>query len=154
MPARRGETHGAHGTGRRLRRGRDAEAIIEYKNVLQIDPNNADAHFGLSQAFLKNKQLREAFWELRETVRLDPSNLPAKIQFGQIAIYAGELEEALSQARGDRRGFLQVHAHLLKGHVLDTLKRRDEALEAFQTALEEGPENRFALVNARGPAGG
>ncbi len=65
-----------------------AEAIIEYKNVLQIDPNHGEAHWGLARAFLKTKQTRDGFWELRETARLDPDNLEAKLQFGQIAIYA------------------------------------------------------------------
>ena len=74
-----------------------AEAIIEYKNVLQIDPNHGAAHWGLARAYLRSKQTRDGFWELRETVRLDPSNLEAKLQFGQIAIYAGELDEARAQ---------------------------------------------------------
>ena len=55
-----------------------AEAVIEYKNVLQIDPNHADAHYGLAQAYLQNDQAREGYWELRETVRLDPKNRDAK----------------------------------------------------------------------------
>ena len=75
-----------------------AEAIIEYKNVLQIDPNRADAHYGLAKAFLQLGQAKEGFWELRETVRLDPKNHDAAVQFGQISIYAGELEEALKRA--------------------------------------------------------
>ena len=46
-------------------------AIIEYKNVLQLDPNNAAAHWGLAKGYLANQQIPEGFWELRETVRLD-----------------------------------------------------------------------------------
>src|SRR5512134_1406197 len=57
------------------------EAIIEYKNVLQIDPNHPQAHWKLSQAYLKGNKPREGFWELRETVRLDPENHDAKLQF-------------------------------------------------------------------------
>ena len=74
------------------------EAIIEYKNVLQIAPNDAQAHFGLSQAYLKTGEARAAFWELRETVRLDPTNQEAKLQFAQLSIVAGEFEEALARA--------------------------------------------------------
>ncbi|MBW2693387.1 MAG: tetratricopeptide repeat protein, partial [Deltaproteobacteria bacterium] len=32
-------------------------AIIEYKNVLQLDPNNAAAHWGLAKGYLANQQI-------------------------------------------------------------------------------------------------
>src|SRR5262245_43425527 len=74
-----------------------SEAVIEYKNVLQLDPNHAGAHWGLARTHLQTGNAKEGFWELRETVRLDPKNYDAAVQFAQISIYAGELEEALKR---------------------------------------------------------
>ena len=51
---------------------KQAEAIIEYKSVLQLDPNHAAAHYALAKAYLRNNLAREGYWELRESVRLDP----------------------------------------------------------------------------------
>src|SRR5262245_5156796 len=72
---------GEQTTADHLKRGEEyqeqkkyAEAVIEYKNVLQIDPNNATAHYELAKSHLQLGQAREGFWELRETVRLDPKN--------------------------------------------------------------------------------
>ena len=125
---------------------KQAEAIIEYKSVLQLDPNHAPAHFALARAYLFNRQPREGFWELRETVRLDPSNLDAKLQFAQLAILAGEPEEALAQSESviatDPKN---VMGYLMKGQALEVLKRNDEALQAFEKALEVGPEDPAAL---------
>jgi len=127
--------------------GKVDEAIIEYKNVLQIDPNHADAHYGLARAYLRNRKAREGFWELRETVRLDPQNLEARLQFGQLSVYAGELEEALKQAEAvieaepDDR-----NAHLLKAEVLEAQKQPQEARAAYERALEIDPESRVALL--------
>jgi tetratricopeptide (TPR) repeat protein len=124
-----------------------AEAIIEYKNVLQIDPNHGGAHWGLARAYLQTKQTRDGFWELRETARLDPSNLEAKLQFGQLAIYAGELDEALAQAEeviAADPG--RVAAYLLKGRVLEALRRPAEAQEAYEQALEANSESAAALL--------
>ena len=124
-----------------------ASAIIEYKNVLQINPNRGDAHWGLARAYLRSKQTREGFWELRETARLDPSNLEAKLQFGQIAIYAGELDESLAQAEeviaADPS---RVTAYLLKGRVLEALRRPGEAQEAYEQALEVDSESAATLL--------
>jgi tetratricopeptide (TPR) repeat protein len=128
-----------------------AEAIIEYKNVLQIDPNSAEAHWQLSQAYLKSDKAREGFWELRETVRLDPKNHDAKLQFAQISIFAGELEEAL--ARADEviaEDPARPDAYLVKGQAHEALKQIDEARAAFLKAVEVKPEDvtsRLLLAN-------
>ena len=124
-----------------------AEAIIEYKNVLQLDPNQAGAHWGLARAYLQNKQPRQGFWELRETVRLDSSNLEAKLQFAQVSIYAGELDEALKQSdeviASDPN---MVTAYMVRAQVLEALKRPEEALEGLEKAYELEPDNDAALL--------
>jgi tetratricopeptide (TPR) repeat protein len=123
------------------------EAIIEYKNVLQIDPNHADAHFQLSQAYLKSEKPREGFWELRETVRLDPKNHDAKLQFAQISIYAGEIEEALKRAdEVIAENASRADAHMVRAQALEALKEMDTARETYARAIEVEPENRGALL--------
>ena len=123
------------------------EAIIEYKNVLQIDPNHADAHFQLSQAYLKSEKPREGFWELRETVRLDPSNHDAKLQFAQISIYAGELEEALRRAdEVIAEDATRADAFMVRGQALEALKDVEAAREALAKGVEVEPKNRGALL--------
>jgi tetratricopeptide (TPR) repeat protein len=118
------------------------EAIIEFKSVLQIDPNVGDAHYGLAHAYLRMNRPREGFWQLRETVRLDPANHEAKLEFSQLAILAGEKDEALRQASAVVEADpSNVRAHLVKGQTLDSLDRRDEALESYEQALALAPEN-------------
>ena len=123
------------------------EAAIEFKNVLQLDPNQADAHYQLSQAYLRMQKVREGFWELRETVRLDPKNLDAKVQFAQLSIFAGELDESLQRANevieADPK---RADAYMVKGQVLDSLKRPDEAREALAKAVEVDPKNQGAIL--------
>ena len=123
------------------------EAIIEFKNALQIDPNNAEAHYKLSQSYLKTKKTKEAFWELRETVRIDPSNHDAKLQFAQISIYAGELEDALQRAdeviASDAN---RADAYIVKAQAHEGLKQPDEALAALEDAVRVEPENSGAQM--------
>jgi tetratricopeptide (TPR) repeat protein len=127
------------------------EAIIEFKNVIQLDPKNAEGHWQLSQAFLKSDKPREGFWELRETVRLDPKNHDAKLQFAQISVFAGELEEALARAEEViAEDPNRVEAYLVQGQALEALKRMDEALAAFKKAVEVKPDDlasRLLLAN-------
>jgi tetratricopeptide (TPR) repeat protein len=125
---------------------RNEEAIIEFKSVLQIDPNVAEAHYGLAHAFLRTNKVREGFWELRETIRLDPTNHRAKLEFSQLAILAGEKEEALEQASSVVDADpSNIQAHLVKGQALDSLDRRDEALEAYKRGLAVDPKDETAM---------
>jgi tetratricopeptide (TPR) repeat protein len=137
-----------------MEEARYPEAIIEFKSVLQIDPNVGEAHYGLARAYLRTNKPREGFWELRETVRLDPANHDAKLEFSQLAILAGEQEEALRQASSVvEEDPSNIRARLLKGQALDQLDRRDEALESYEEALAAAPEDESAMrvvAKARG----
>jgi tetratricopeptide (TPR) repeat protein len=114
-------------------------AIIEYKNVLQIDPNNADAHWGLAKGYLADKQIQAGFWELRETVRLAPENNAARAQLSQLLLLGGDPDEALVQAEEliSRDG---EHGHLHRAQALDRLERTDEALEEYELAIAAAPD--------------
>jgi len=114
-------------------------AIIEFKNVLQINPNNAEAHWGLAKSYLADQQLQAGFWELRETVRLDPDNNDARSQLSQLLLLGGDPDEALVQAgelidRGGESG------HLLRAQALDRLDRTDEAFKEYELAIASAPD--------------
>jgi tetratricopeptide (TPR) repeat protein len=74
------------------------EAIIEFKNVLQIDPEHAAAHEALSLAYLEVQKPREAYWEMSETVRLDPENVPARLRYGTVSSAIGDHDLSMVQA--------------------------------------------------------
>jgi tetratricopeptide (TPR) repeat protein len=126
-----------------------AEAIIEFKSVLEVDPNRADAHYGLAKALLKEKKIRQAYWELQETVRLDPSNLDARVEYGQLLLFGKEsdIENALTQAEAVLAAEpKRASAWVLKARSLQALKRDDEAGEAFARAVEAAPEEAAPLL--------
>ena len=96
-----------------------AAAIIEYKNVLQLDPNHAQAHYALAGTYLANKQTKEGFWELRESVRLDPDNIEARVQLGQLLLLARDSEEALVQSDA----IIESGESLISGYLVRWLRK-------------------------------
>jgi len=124
-----------------------SEAIIEYKNVLQIDPNAGDVHFKLSKAYMKDGKIREGFWELRETVRLDDSNVMAKIQLAQMLYLGKELEEALVQAEAALAAEPENStAHIVKAQILSGMNRFDDALLSYAKAVEMAPDDHRPML--------
>ena len=117
--------------------------------MLQIDPNQAKAHYGLARAYLASKQAQRAYWELQETVRLDPKNLDARLEYAQFLLLGkkDELEEAIKQAdeviAADPE---RLAALLLKGRALQSLERQDEALAVYEQATEKAPKDAAPLL--------
>ena len=124
-----------------------AEAIIEYKNVLQLDPNAGEVHFKLSKAYMKQGKVREGFWELRETVRLDDSNVVAKIQLAQMLFLGKELEEALAQVdEAIAADPNRPEAHVVRANVLEGMNRGPEALLSYAKAVEVAPDDEGPIL--------
>jgi len=57
--------------------GKYADAVIQYSKAIQLDSRSAQAHYQLSQAYLKLKDTNRAFQELTRTVDLAPDNYRA-----------------------------------------------------------------------------
>lgn len=122
--------------------GKYNEAIIEFKNALQIDPNLAAAHEGLANAYLKSDQLMEGYWELSETVRLDPDNIDARLTYATLSLAAKRNEDALEQAEAivaldPESG----PGHLLLGQAFANLDRWDEVAVPLERAVELVPDD-------------
>jgi tetratricopeptide (TPR) repeat protein len=136
-------------------------AIIEFKNALQLEPNNGKAHYELAKVYLANSMAREGFWELRETVRLDPENYDAKVQLAQLLVVAGDPDEAMTHA--DAAVALDANkaaGYLVRGQALNALSRLDESMDAFETAVRVAPDKAHPVlmlaiaVNERGDRAG
>jgi tetratricopeptide (TPR) repeat protein len=126
-----------------------AEAVIEFKNVLQLDPNHAAAHYGLAKSYLGQRDLQRAYWELQESARLDPTNVDAKLQYAEFLLLGKEedLQQAV-QLAGEVLGQApeRVEPYLLRARALQSLGKPEEARADFQKAVEVMPESGVALL--------
>ena len=125
------------------------EAILEYKNVLQIDPNQPKAHYGLARAYLGSKQAQRAYWELQETVRLDPAHTDARLEYAQFLLLGKqeELNQAIEQADAVLAAKPDLLAALLlKGRALQTLERHDESRAVYEHAMETAPKDAAPIL--------
>jgi len=130
--------------------GKIEEAIIEYKNVLQIDPNHGQAHDRLAIAYMEVEKPRESYWEMSEAVRLDPENIEARLRYGTLSFAIGDHDIAIEQANA----IVELEPDTARGYVLraQALEGKgdlDAAEEDFKTAIRSdlvGPAYQYLAM--------
>lgn len=124
-----------------VEKGQYDEAVIEFKNVLQINPEHAGAHEALSLAYLETEKPREAYWEMSETVRLDPKNVEARLRYGTISAAIGEHDVALEQAEAvlalDPKS---APAFILRAQGREAKEDLEGAEADFKAAVDSDPK--------------
>lgn len=75
-----------------------SKAVIELRNVTQLDPKDDAAQYELGETYLKLKQGREAFQAFSRAVAANPENLVAQLKVGQIFLLGKKTAEAREKA--------------------------------------------------------
>src|SRR6185437_1012989 len=110
------------------------EAIIEYRNAIQIDPKFGDAHFGLARTFLQQGNWNQAYQELSRTIEFDPTNWKAQVALGNLMLAAGQKLEA----RNSAQKVLQSNPGDAEAQIL--LANSDAALGLLPKAIAEAQD--------------
>src|SRR3972149_10105874 len=99
--------------------GKYNEAIIEYKNAVQITPKDAEGHYRLGIAFIRTGKIHDlsnAYKELSQAVEINPDIMDAQVQLGNILLLSREYSEAKEKADIVlKKETGNVDAHLLLG---------------------------------------
>ena len=87
------------------------KAKLEFKNVLQIDPKNAEAYYLTGVIEESQRNWQKAFGYYLKTVELNPNHLEAKAKLGKFYLISGDpanaektVNEILAKKPGDAAG--------------------------------------------------
>jgi tetratricopeptide (TPR) repeat protein len=140
---------------RHLQRGNDYaadkkldEAIIEYRNAIQSDPQFGEARYRLGLAYLEAGNLELAYWELVRAADLLPESVDAQMRAGNLLLAGRQFEEA--RARADRALAVDpkhVEAQILRANAIGGLKDLDTAVREVEEAIRMDPEHANAYTN-------
>ncbi|RJR50568.1 MAG: tetratricopeptide repeat protein [Desulfobacteraceae bacterium] len=118
------------------------KAVIELKNVIQLDGDDDAAYVELGEMHLKLKQGHEAYQSFLKAASLNPDNSKAQLKIGQMLLLGRKPEEArkkaelvLKSAPGD------VEALGLLSGVQVQEKDIDGAMETLKKALASDPRD-------------
>ncbi len=117
------------------------EAVIEYRNVLQIDPNDVDAHRGLAKTYLQLGSVNDAYWEFSETIRLDPTDRDSRNAYAAISLANGRYDVVLEQ--GDAMVAQDPDdeiGYVLQAQAYERLGREAEVEPLMRQIIADHPE--------------
>ena len=115
------------------------DPVARLQAVIKQQPNLADAHFALAQAYLAREQFPEAEAEFKRVIQLQPGNLDARFDLGLVYLTEKRLEDAKSS-------FTQIltqdpnsaEGHYGLGLVLAAQQNHSAAIDEFKKAAPDG----------------
>lgn len=122
------------------------KAELEYRNVLQLSPENAKVWASLGETMMKLGQAREAFQAYSRVEQFDPENTDALLKLAGFFVLGKKPDQAkekidkILSSNPDH-----VEALLLKAHLLTQEKEFETAASIFDHILELAPENIKAM---------
>ena len=117
------------------------EAVIEYRNALQIDARFSEARLKIAEAYAKLGEARNAMSEYVRAADLLPERVDVQLTAGTYLLAAGQTDSALARAEAAiARQPDNVAAHILRGNALAGLNQLDSALTAMEEAIRLDPK--------------
>jgi tetratricopeptide (TPR) repeat protein len=129
-------------------KGQMEKAIEQYRDALEIKPDDAEIHSNLGSAFVKTGKLEEAIEQYRNALEIAPDDAEARNNLGFALFKKGELEDAIVQYRkAVEIAPDDAEARSNLGFALSKKGQLEEAIAQYRKALEIAPENAGALSN-------
>jgi tetratricopeptide (TPR) repeat protein len=131
--------HVAHGRIL-LAQGKDADAIAELRKQVAEDPESAQAHYYLAQAFRQNSDMAQAKNELQEALRVAP-DLPLVLDsLAELSLALNEPDVAREYAEhSNRQDPANAKSRMILGAALGQLDQVKAAEEQFRVAQQISP---------------
>jgi len=118
------------------------KAVIEYKNVVQLNSNHDQAYYELGETHLKLKQGREGFQAFSRAVSVNPENLRAQLKLGQLFLLGKKTEEARKKAESIlEKSPDHIEALSLLSGVRVQEGNLDEAIKNLEKIISINPDH-------------
>ena len=130
------EAHHQLGDQYRLRSRYD-EAIGEYRQALQLDPQHKDTLFNIAACLEYQGKLDEALQSYLKAGEQNPADGDVTYRLARVNRKLGNLQLALKYIGQP----VTESGYILKAHILQDMGREKEALETYKALLKLNPDN-------------
>jgi tetratricopeptide (TPR) repeat protein len=123
-------------------KGRLAEALVQYREVARMAPDNFEARYNIGNLLDKMGQPEEALPELLKAIKINPKLPSCHDALGAVLVELGRFDEAMSQfTEAAQLDPAYPAAHFDTGKLLLKQGRDAGAIEELRAALRLDPDN-------------
>ena len=136
--------HEAHyATGKAyLDAGKIEEAISEFQNALDMEPDYVDPHLGLAKAYFQMQQLDDAESSVHEVLRIDPNSQDGKQLLDEIESLRKEDSDGEDVKETiDHQEDIDIDKELERGIIHLNSRQFQKAVSAFKSVLTADPNS-------------
>ncbi len=131
-----------------LEQGKVEEASVEFKKVVEKNPDLARAHFGLGNVAMKKNMLEEAADHYRKAFQLDSTFVEAYQKFSDAYIEIGNPDDAFQTKYNPvMQNPDDPMAHIDLAVFYHKWDQTRKAIEEYEEALKLDPDNPFTYYN-------
>ncbi len=124
------------------------DAVVLFTRYTENKPNNPFGHYMLGLSAWKDGRLDVAETEFKQSLLLDAGHVKSCLNLSRVLLEAHRPTEALSVLdRALEIDSTSGAAYRLKGNALTDLDRNDEAVVAYQNAIQLDPEDAWSMNN-------
>ena len=116
------------------------KVIAMAQKALELDPDLADAHAQLADAYQKQWQWNDAEGEYIQTIQLKPHDAFANRDYAEWLLCQGRIDEALTQAQHARELDPLGDSSVTMGWILFQSHRYDEAIRELRSVITVHPD--------------
>ncbi|BCB26563.1 hypothetical protein SKTS_14490 [Sulfurimicrobium lacus] len=121
-------------------------AIIQLKNALQKNPDDAKARYLLGVMYVKTEDHKSAENELRRALKLGMSPAVVVPDLGKTLLAEGRFQSVLDETKQISGEKASAEISSLRGNAYLALGKTKEARESFEQALKNKPGHPDALI--------
>ncbi len=127
--------------------GNDAKAMVELRNVLRLNPKNAQALYTAGLIHERGERLPQAYAAYQAATAEQPAMVEAQAKLGALALMGGQVEvaekaaDAIEQVQADNPDGLAI-----RGAVMLRKGDLERAREVAQQALAKDPSHENAIA--------
>lgn len=122
-------------------------AILEYRRLLQLEPDNADAMVNLGNIYYGMGKMRKARHWYLEALMVDPDHVEGNYNFANLLDEQGEVEPAIVfYLRSIRNEITFADAYFNVAVCFHKLRKRDEAKRYFRSYLRFDSTSEWAKI--------
>ena len=124
-----------------------AEAKIEARNALKLNPNSAEAYLVLGRCSMQEQDLRAAYSSFSQALSLEPENQEALAYMAKIMLGGGDAEQAINYLEMIlKQNPDSIEAKNMMAGALLRQNKLDEAQVILKQILKNHPDNEDATA--------